>query len=165
MTDQTKAGLEPVAWMSPGKERLEFSRPDTVYGSHTIPLYAIPPDAAAEIAKLRDLLDEQKGTIRALNMALAGEDSTSTENLVAAHEIDPGCAGLISLCMELRADVEPYQLLEQQLAAQAAALAKARDALRRLAKLGNGDRPGNSVGNCIAREALAAIDALMKGNE
>lgn len=27
-----------VAWMSPVKERLEFSRPDTVYGSHTIPL-------------------------------------------------------------------------------------------------------------------------------
>lgn len=35
------AGLEPVAWMSPGKELLEFSRPDTVYGSHTIPLYAL----------------------------------------------------------------------------------------------------------------------------
>jgi hypothetical protein len=33
---------EPVAWMSPGKERLEFSRPDTVYGSHTIPLYREP---------------------------------------------------------------------------------------------------------------------------
>ena len=33
---------EPVAWMSPGKERLEFSRPDTVYGSHTIPLYKHP---------------------------------------------------------------------------------------------------------------------------
>ena len=32
---------EPVAWLSPGRERLEFSRPDTVYGSHTIPLYAI----------------------------------------------------------------------------------------------------------------------------
>lgn len=27
-----------VAWMSPGKERLEFSSPATVYGSHTIPL-------------------------------------------------------------------------------------------------------------------------------
>ena len=27
-----------VAWMSPGKERLEFSLPSTVYGSHTIPL-------------------------------------------------------------------------------------------------------------------------------
>ncbi len=34
---------EPVAWMSPNKERLEFSRKDTVYGSHTIPLYTTPP--------------------------------------------------------------------------------------------------------------------------
>ncbi len=34
--------VEPVAWMSPGKERLEFSRADTVYGSHTIPLYKHP---------------------------------------------------------------------------------------------------------------------------
>jgi hypothetical protein len=34
---------EPVAWMSPNKERLEFSRKDTVYGSHTIPLYTAPP--------------------------------------------------------------------------------------------------------------------------
>ena len=34
---------EPVAWMSPNKERLEFSRKDTVYGSHTIPLYTSPP--------------------------------------------------------------------------------------------------------------------------
>lgn len=38
--------VEPVAWMSPGRERLEFSRADTVYGSHTIPLYATPPRAA-----------------------------------------------------------------------------------------------------------------------
>lgn len=37
---------EPVAWMSPGKERLEFSRKGTVYGSHTIPLYTTPPTAA-----------------------------------------------------------------------------------------------------------------------
>lgn len=33
---------QPVAWMSPGKERLEFARSDTVYGSHTIPLYTHP---------------------------------------------------------------------------------------------------------------------------
>jgi hypothetical protein len=33
---------EPVAWMSPNKQSLEFSRPDTVYGSHTIPLYTTP---------------------------------------------------------------------------------------------------------------------------
>lgn len=34
---------EPVAWMSPGKERLEFSGKGTVYGSHTIPLFTSPP--------------------------------------------------------------------------------------------------------------------------
>jgi hypothetical protein len=34
---------EPVAWMSPDKKsRLEFARKDTVYGSHTIPLYTHP---------------------------------------------------------------------------------------------------------------------------
>jgi hypothetical protein len=38
---------EPVAWMSPGKESLEFSRKDTVYGSHTIPLYLHPPAPSA----------------------------------------------------------------------------------------------------------------------
>lgn len=35
-------GKEAVAWMSPGKERLEFSRPDTVYGSYTLPLFLGP---------------------------------------------------------------------------------------------------------------------------
>jgi len=35
--------VEPVAWMSPNKERLEFARKDTVYGTHTIPLYTTPP--------------------------------------------------------------------------------------------------------------------------
>jgi hypothetical protein len=39
---------EPVAWMSPNKQSLEFSRPDTVYGSHTIPLYASPQPVVPE---------------------------------------------------------------------------------------------------------------------
>ena len=39
------AATEPVAWMSPGKERLEFSRKDTVYGSHTIALFTHPMPA------------------------------------------------------------------------------------------------------------------------
>ena len=38
---------EPVAWLAPGKESLEFSRKDTVYGSHTIPLYLHPPAPSA----------------------------------------------------------------------------------------------------------------------
>jgi hypothetical protein len=53
--DEAIAGLqalqhsgEPVAWMSPNKQSLEFSRPDTVYGSHTIPLYASPQPVVPE---------------------------------------------------------------------------------------------------------------------
>jgi hypothetical protein len=34
--------------MSPNKQSLEFSRPDTVYGSHTIPLYASPQPVVPE---------------------------------------------------------------------------------------------------------------------
>ena len=36
----------------------------------------------------------------------------------------------------------------------------ARDALQKLACLGNGDKPGNSTGNVIALTTLAAIDAM-----
>jgi hypothetical protein len=53
--DEAIAGLqalqhsgEPVAWMSPNKQSLEFSRPDTVYGSHTIPLYTTPQPVVPE---------------------------------------------------------------------------------------------------------------------
>ena len=57
--------------------------------------------AMDEIAKLQDLIEEQKGTITALNMALGGEDSTSTENLIDAHEVDYADEGLIALCRKL----------------------------------------------------------------
>ncbi len=63
--------------------------------------YAFPPDAQAEITRLNDLVEEQKGTITALNMALGGEDSTSTENLIDAHEADFTDEGLIALCRDL----------------------------------------------------------------
>ena len=53
--------------------------------------------------KLRDIIEEQKGTIRALNIALGGEDSTSTENLIEAHGVDPNNVGLIALADALRA--------------------------------------------------------------
>ena len=57
--------------------------------------------AMDEIAKLQDLIEEQKGTITALNMALGGEHSTSTENLIDAHEVDYADEGLIALCRSL----------------------------------------------------------------
>ena len=69
-------------------------------------------------------------------------------------------AEIIEQCRLNGMGAERELALLGQIERQSAALAKARDALIRLAKLGNGDRPGNSVGNCIAREALAAIDAL-----
>jgi hypothetical protein len=47
---------EPVAWMSPNKQSLEFSRPDTVYGSHTIPLYASPQPVVDVNQQLVDAL-------------------------------------------------------------------------------------------------------------
>ena len=64
----------------------------------------------AEIERLEressacDLIEEQKGTITALNMALGGEDSTSTENLIDAYEVDYNEEGLISLCRKLIAE-------------------------------------------------------------
>lgn len=56
---------EPVAWMSPKKERLEFSRADTVYGSHTIPLYTHPTPAVVRqlVEALEDLLGEAEDGI------------------------------------------------------------------------------------------------------
>ena len=36
----------------------------------------------------------------------------------------------------------------------------AEEALRKLSRLGNGDRPGNSVGNCMAEEALTRINTI-----
>ena len=48
--------------------------------------------------------------------------------------------------------------VEQQLAALAEQNEKMRKVLLRLACLGNGDQYGNSIGNCIAQEALSLPD-------
>ena len=50
---------------------------------------------------LADLIENQLGTIKALNIALGGEDSTSTENLIDSNEVDYAENGLIALCREL----------------------------------------------------------------
>ena len=52
----------------------------------------------------RELIEEQQGTIKALNIALGGEESTSTENLIDAHEVDFDENGLIALCLKLIAE-------------------------------------------------------------
>lgn len=57
--EQPEQEQEPVAWMSPGKERLEFSRPDTVYGSHTVPLYKNPTPCQTCLALARAAMMDQ----------------------------------------------------------------------------------------------------------
>ena len=53
---------------------------------------------------------------------------------------------------------ETEKVLREQLAALAEQNAKTRKVLLRLACLGNGDQYGNSIGNCIAQEALSLPD-------
>ena len=48
--------------------------------------------------------------------------------------------------------------LNKQLAALAEQNEKMREALQKLACLGNGEQYGNSIGNCIAQEALSLPD-------
>ena len=45
--------------------------------------------------------------------------------------------------------------MQQQLAAQELVIQQLRDALEKIACVGNGNTHGNSVGNCLAIEALA----------
>ena len=193
------SAARPVAWMSPGKERLEFSRPDTVYGSHTIPLYAIPPDAAAEIARLRaevERLTEQvryRANSHEINCGLIAEKTaTIAQQAERIAELDGAGERMSERIGEIESDLNDFhmavehvtengntkrsfstsegwamvhkdrltdlEIAEERIAAQAAALAKARDAL--IAALAD-DLPYINR----SKEALAAIDALMKGNE
>ena len=65
-------------------------------------------------------------------------------------------------CVVLRASnrskLDTIAGMEQQLAALAEQNEKMRKVLLRLACLGNGDQYGNSIGNCIAQEALSLPD-------
>ena len=123
---------------------------------------------------LADLIEEQKGTITALNIALGDEDSTSTENLIDASEVDYAENGLIALCRELTAEnVELNDVVILQnngwsadydkLTRAEAVIEKSVRHFKLLACLGNGDVYGNSTGNVLAQEALAAITEYREG--
>ena len=70
------------------------------------------------MSRAADLLEAQVGTITALNIALGGKDSTSTENLVDSHEIDIADVGLITMCRKLMAENFELEAERDQLAAQ-----------------------------------------------
>ena len=146
-------------------------------------------DAEAIISQQADLLEEQKGTITALNIALGGDDSTSTENLIDASEVDYSDEGLILLCRKLTienvrlndvvefqkkawtadhedltsqiSELEASPMSEEALDILRSKIAKQAAALKlaREALMHDGYPCGNGC-KCRACEALAAIDAL-----
>ena len=71
------------------------------------------------------------------------------------------------VCGYLEHEREHTGCLREQLAALAEQNAKMRKVLLRLACLGNGDQYGNSIGNCIAQEALSLpnLAELVKAEE
>ena len=75
------------------------------------------------------------------------------------------------VCGYLEHEREHTGCLREQLAALAEQNEKMRKVLLRLACLGNGDQYGNSIGNCIAQEALSLPDLAtpvlnrIKGNK
>ena len=62
------------------------------------------------------------------------------------------------VCGYLEHEREHTGCLREQLAALAEQNEKMREALQKLACLGNGEQYGNSIGNCIAQEALSLPD-------
>ena len=98
-TDGISSGLVAVAYIDTSNDmgdRLKWK----VEFDDDQPLVRLS-DAEAIISQQADLLEEQKGTITALNIALGGDDSTSTENLIDASEVDYSDEGLILLCRKL----------------------------------------------------------------
>jgi hypothetical protein len=85
-----------------------------------------------EVKDLRQQCDAQLAELEAISAALGTSEGHSS----VTHILD----------------------LRQQLADSQKQVNTARDYLERLACLGNGDQHGNSNGNCLAIEALAAME-------
>ena len=93
-----------------------------------------------EIARNRPLQSLIKSTEETKSLLL----KKSEENKEAVKQLD--------------SERQANALLTEELAALAEQNAKMRKVLLRLACLGNGDQYGNSIGNCIAQEALSLPD-------
>ena len=94
--------------------------------------------AGEEVADMVDSLEQEVSTLR-----------EQVEKLTKERDIKEHCITQFEL-EDLR--------MKDQLAALAEQNEKFRKVLLRLACLGNGDQYGNSIGNCIAQEALSLPD-------
>ena len=128
-------------------------------------IYAAASTLAAEVERLRGELGN------ALDRAEAAEQAATNlrhavDTMDEAKAIrDKILARVISERDELSRDAERLNTLldisnahnkesDSKISNMVVAVGRMRKALARLACLGNGDQPGNSIGNTIAREAL-----------
>ena len=123
-----------------------------------------------EVANLVELLDEEEVPYEdSLGVALSltgrtkqyanGKTATLREQVEKlTKERDDLRSRRCEVCGYLEHEREHTGCLREQLAALAEQNEKLRKVLLRLACLGNGDQYGNSIGNCIAQEALSLPD-------
>lgn len=123
-----------------------------------------------EVANLVELLDEEEVPYEdSLGVALSltgrtkqyanGKTATLRKQVEKlTKERDDLRSRRCEVCGYLEHEREHTGCLREQLAALAEQNTKFRKVLLRLACLGNGDQYGNSIGNCIAQEALSLPD-------
>ena len=118
--------------------------------------------AGEEVADMVDSLEQEVSTLREQVEKLTKELSVLKTTPPHLRQ-DLHC-----VASDLSAQVRER---DEQLAALAEQNEKMRKVLLRLACLGNGDQYGNSIGNCIAQEALSLPDLAtpvlnrIKGNK
>ncbi len=94
-----------------------------------------------EIESLREQVEKLTESYDQCGRTVQDYGRTITQTELRLHEVATHCANV-----------------EEKLAALAEQNEKMRKVLLRLACLGNGDQYGNSIGNCIAQEALSLPD-------
>ena len=116
------------------------------------------PTAASEITTLREQVekltmerDTEIARNRPLQSLIKSTEETKSFLLKKSEENKEAVK-------QLDSERQANALLTEELAALAEQNAKMRKVLLRLACLGNGDQYGNSIGNCIAQEALSLPD-------
>lgn len=128
------------------------------------------PTAASEITTLREQVKKLKAELKSIDGAL--DDPRANLTLTTSEiiwelkvQVEKLTEESVVLRASSRSKLETIANLEWQvekLTKQLAALAEQNEKLRkvllRLACLGNGDQYGNSIGNCIAQEALSLPD-------
>lgn len=135
--------------------RARESDPKIAIGAGLVEVEVVESSAlAASEARCAELLRERDEARR----ELAGRIASILHN----PDIDGD-----SLAARLRREGVKMGMLHrnEEVAALAAQVETLREALKELAVLGNGDRPGNSIGNRIAQRALVATAPKGDANE